>query len=230
MDPIVHYLTKSELPENREEARRVKNTSVRYTLIKEKLYCRGHSAPYQRCVGQAKAEYLMKEIHIGVCGNHFGGITLSFKQLLWFPDHGVRFHDRAPTGIGRARIGSKTSAFADNFCGSRTTELGLTTGHRPELDVPEHDPRQTKQPRPDHGWSWVNFRKTTGFSPADPGRRSRGLEWLASSRRAARGGQAAQGRRPTRERRAAMGHRGPPRSRAKEQHPTPHPPQGPPRR
>ncbi|GMN51144.1 hypothetical protein TIFTF001_020292 [Ficus carica] len=91
MDPIVHYLTESELPENREKARRVKNTSAR--------------------------------------------------QLLWFPDHGVRSHDRAPTRIGCARAGSKTSAFADNSYGSRTTELGPTTGHQPELDVPEQDPR-----------------------------------------------------------------------------------------
>ena len=73
MDPIVHFLTDSQLPENREEARRIKNTSTRYTLINEKLYRRGHFAPYQRCVGLAEAEYIMKEIHSGVCGNHSGG-------------------------------------------------------------------------------------------------------------------------------------------------------------
>ncbi|GMN63826.1 hypothetical protein TIFTF001_032921 [Ficus carica] len=46
MDPIVEYLTTARLPENREEVRRVKNTSARYNLINGKLYHRGHSVPY----------------------------------------------------------------------------------------------------------------------------------------------------------------------------------------
>ncbi|GMN67041.1 hypothetical protein TIFTF001_036107 [Ficus carica] len=65
--------------------------------------------------------------------------TPLYGQLLWFPDHGVRSHDQASTRIRHVRAGPKTPAFADNSCGSRTTELGLTTGHRPELDVPEQD-------------------------------------------------------------------------------------------
>ncbi|GMN42948.1 hypothetical protein TIFTF001_012149 [Ficus carica] len=73
MDPIVRYLTESQLPENRGEARWIKNTSVRYMLIDGKLYRRGYSTPYQRCVGPAEADYLMKEIHSGVCGNHSVG-------------------------------------------------------------------------------------------------------------------------------------------------------------
>ena len=38
MDPIVEYLTMTRLPEKREEARRIKNTSARYMLINGKLY------------------------------------------------------------------------------------------------------------------------------------------------------------------------------------------------
>ncbi|GMN44971.1 hypothetical protein TIFTF001_014160 [Ficus carica] len=38
MDPIVRYLTESQLPENQEEACRIKNTSSRYVLINGKLY------------------------------------------------------------------------------------------------------------------------------------------------------------------------------------------------
>ena len=37
MDPIVRYLRDSQLPEDREEARRIKNTSARHTLINDKL-------------------------------------------------------------------------------------------------------------------------------------------------------------------------------------------------
>ncbi|GMN61202.1 hypothetical protein TIFTF001_030295 [Ficus carica] len=59
-------------------------------------------------------------------------------------DHGVRSYDRAPTRIRRARPGPNTrSAYADpNSYGSRTMELGLMTGHRLELDVPDQDPIQ----------------------------------------------------------------------------------------
>ena len=81
MDPIVRYLTDSQLLENQEEARRIRNTSARYTLIDGKLYRKGYSAPYQRCVGPAEAEYVMKEIHSGVCVNHSKGKALSFKCL-----------------------------------------------------------------------------------------------------------------------------------------------------
>ncbi|GMN59472.1 hypothetical protein TIFTF001_028562 [Ficus carica] len=65
MDPITRYLAESQLPKDREEARRIRNTSARYTLIDGKLYRRGLSTPYQRCVGPAEAEYIMKEIHNG---------------------------------------------------------------------------------------------------------------------------------------------------------------------
>ena len=38
MDPIVQYLRDSQLPEDQEEARMIKTTSARYTLINDKLY------------------------------------------------------------------------------------------------------------------------------------------------------------------------------------------------
>ncbi|GMN48524.1 hypothetical protein TIFTF001_017697 [Ficus carica] len=46
-------------------------------------------------------------------------------------------YDRAPTRIGRARLGP-TCPCRHLLCSSRTT--GLMTGHRPELDVPDQDP------------------------------------------------------------------------------------------
>ena len=82
MDPIVDYLTTSRLPEDQEEARRIRNNSARYTMVNEKLYWRGHLALYQWCIGPSEAKHLMKEIHNGECGNHFGGKALSFKSLL----------------------------------------------------------------------------------------------------------------------------------------------------
>lgn len=55
--------------------------SARYTLMNGKPYRRGHSMPYQRCVRPLEAEYIMKKIHNGVCGNHSMGRALAFKCL-----------------------------------------------------------------------------------------------------------------------------------------------------
>ena len=38
MDPIIDYLIISQLPKNQEVAWRIRNTSVRYTMINKKLY------------------------------------------------------------------------------------------------------------------------------------------------------------------------------------------------
>ncbi|GMN47900.1 hypothetical protein TIFTF001_017086 [Ficus carica] len=120
IDPIVRYLTESQLPENREEARRIKNTSARYTLINGKLYRRGHSALYQRCVPRPGID--RQEVSEQ---NPTSALT---NKLLWFPDHGVRSHDWALT---ERRCPSRTPhlPLQTNSCGSRTTELGLMIGH-----------------------------------------------------------------------------------------------------
>lgn len=81
MGLIIDYLSIARLPNDREEARKIRNTSARYTLINGKLHRIGHSAVYQRCVGPTKFEYLMKEIYSGVCGNHSKGKAISFKCL-----------------------------------------------------------------------------------------------------------------------------------------------------
>ena len=81
MDPIIRYLTLAELPDDREEARRIRNSSARYSIIGEKLYRRGYTTPCLRCLDSQEAEYLMKEIHEGLCGNHSGGRSLAQKCL-----------------------------------------------------------------------------------------------------------------------------------------------------
>lgn len=72
MDTIVDYLTTSR-PKDQEEARRIRNTLARYTMVNEKLYRRGHVAPYQWYIGPLEAKHLMKEIYNRECRNHSGG-------------------------------------------------------------------------------------------------------------------------------------------------------------
>jgi hypothetical protein len=46
--------------------------SARYVLIGGVLYRRGYIEPLLKCLTNSEAEYVLKEIHEGVCGNHSG--------------------------------------------------------------------------------------------------------------------------------------------------------------
>ncbi|KAL2505691.1 Uncharacterized protein Adt_21312 [Abeliophyllum distichum] len=45
------------------------------------LYKRGFSHPLLRCIAKDEANYVMKETHEGICGNHSGGMALVQKAL-----------------------------------------------------------------------------------------------------------------------------------------------------
>lgn len=81
MDPISDYLAHGVLPEDKAEARRVRYRSSRYLIINNKLYKRGFSLPYLRCLTPDEANYVLREIHEGVCGNHSGTRSLAHKAL-----------------------------------------------------------------------------------------------------------------------------------------------------
>ncbi|XP_062102814.1 uncharacterized protein LOC133812978 [Humulus lupulus] len=79
--PIVEYLEQDILPEDKNEARRVKAQSVRFTIIRGKLYKRSFSSPYLKCINHAEAKYVLAELHEGECGNHSGGRSLAHRAL-----------------------------------------------------------------------------------------------------------------------------------------------------
>ena len=58
------------LLDGKEAARKLKVQAVRFVLIKDVLYKRGLSHPYLRCLGTEEADYEMREVHEGICGNH----------------------------------------------------------------------------------------------------------------------------------------------------------------
>ena len=75
MTPIVTYLKDRRLPEKKDEARKVRVRSTRYVLMDKVLYKRGFSQPYLRCLAPEEANYVLREIHEGACGNHSGAKT-----------------------------------------------------------------------------------------------------------------------------------------------------------
>jgi hypothetical protein len=78
---VIHYLHNGSLPEEKLRARKVKMHSAWYVLIGGSLYRRGYTEPLLKCLKNSKAEYVLKEIHEGVCGNHSGSRMLAHKAM-----------------------------------------------------------------------------------------------------------------------------------------------------
>ena len=68
--PLVSYLKDSMLLVRKDVARKLKVRASRFVLIKEVLYKKGFSQLYLRCLGPEEANYVMREVHEGICGNH----------------------------------------------------------------------------------------------------------------------------------------------------------------
>ena len=81
MTPIISYLKDGRLPERKDEARKLRIRSTRYVLMDEVLYKRGFSQPYLRCLAPDEANYVLREVHEGACGNHSGARSLIHKVV-----------------------------------------------------------------------------------------------------------------------------------------------------
>uniref|UniRef100_A0A2N9FUJ3 Integrase catalytic domain-containing protein n=1 Tax=Fagus sylvatica TaxID=28930 RepID=A0A2N9FUJ3_FAGSY len=76
---ISQFHERGTLPDNRHEARRLKVRASRFLMLQGTLYKRGFSLPYLRCLAPDEANYVMREIHEGVCGDHSGARALQRK-------------------------------------------------------------------------------------------------------------------------------------------------------
>ena len=79
--PLVSYLKDGVLPDGKEVARKLKVQVARFVLIKDVIYKRGFSQPYMRCLGTEEADYVMREVYEGICGNHLGSRPLVHKLV-----------------------------------------------------------------------------------------------------------------------------------------------------
>ena len=78
---IISYLKDRILPEGKGEARKLRVRSARYVLLSDALYKRGFSQPYLRCLSLNEANYVLREVHEGACGNHLGAKSLIHKVV-----------------------------------------------------------------------------------------------------------------------------------------------------
>nr|CAN74048.1 hypothetical protein VITISV_017189 [Vitis vinifera] len=76
---IAEYLRTGTLPGDPKQAHKVRVQAARFTLIRGHLYKRSFTGPYIRCLGHSEAQYVLAELHEGICGNHSGGRSLAHR-------------------------------------------------------------------------------------------------------------------------------------------------------
>ena len=90
MDPIVLFLKDDILPEEKDEADKVRRKASRFWLFEDqKFYKRSFFGSYMLCIHPETVELLLKELHEGICGSYIGGRSLSHKALTqgyWWPN------------------------------------------------------------------------------------------------------------------------------------------------
>ncbi|CAL2227015.1 unnamed protein product [Prunus armeniaca] len=88
MSPIYAYLTTGTLPTDKSQARKLRYRSARYTVINDVLYKRGYTTPYLKCLTKEQGDYILREVHSGICGDHSGSRSLAhkvFRQWYFWP-------------------------------------------------------------------------------------------------------------------------------------------------
>ena len=81
MDPIWDYLIEGLLPNDPKEAAKLRTRSARFTNHKGSLYNRGFFTPILKCIVGKDADYVLREVHEGVCENHIEARALAGKVL-----------------------------------------------------------------------------------------------------------------------------------------------------
>ena len=81
MTLIVSFLQDGRLPQDAEEAKKIKKRAARFTILNDTLYKKGFSMTYLKCVNEDEAKYILEEIHEGVCGDYVDPRSLVSKVI-----------------------------------------------------------------------------------------------------------------------------------------------------
>ena len=81
MDPFWDYLIEGLLLNDPNEASKLRSRSTRFTIHRGALYKRGFFTPILKCIAKEDANYVLREVHEGVCENHIEARALAGKFL-----------------------------------------------------------------------------------------------------------------------------------------------------
>ena len=79
MSPLIRYLREGTLPADRAEAHKLRIRASHFRLMGGILYKMGFSRPQLRCLSPEEANYVIREVHDGICGNHSRAKSLAHK-------------------------------------------------------------------------------------------------------------------------------------------------------
>ncbi|XP_070032891.1 uncharacterized protein [Nicotiana tomentosiformis] len=78
---IIDYLEHGKLPEDPKASRVLCAKAACYSFKKGQMYRKYFQGPLARCLGAPEANYVMREVHEGICGNHSGADSLVLKLV-----------------------------------------------------------------------------------------------------------------------------------------------------
>ncbi|XP_059432644.1 uncharacterized protein LOC132165945 [Corylus avellana] len=78
---IVSYLEKGILPRDKRKAVQLKQKATRFILVNGALFKRGFMLPLLKCISKEDGDYMLWEIHEGICGSHSGSRILAHKAV-----------------------------------------------------------------------------------------------------------------------------------------------------
>ncbi|KAI0498099.1 hypothetical protein KFK09_021340 [Dendrobium nobile] len=81
INSILSFLQDGVLPEEPMAATRLRRRVANFTIIGGELYKRAFTGPYLKCLPPSEADYALREVHSGVCGEYLGGRALAHKIM-----------------------------------------------------------------------------------------------------------------------------------------------------
>ena len=63
MTPLVEFLKRGIVPEDKEEAKKLRSLVPKYTMREDNLFKRGYSMPHLRCLTEVEAKKALREVH-----------------------------------------------------------------------------------------------------------------------------------------------------------------------
>ncbi|XP_027173760.1 uncharacterized protein LOC113773352 [Coffea eugenioides] len=82
MAPLVDFLCSGVLPEDKIETRRLQLVAAKYAYAGGTLYRRSYLSPWLKCVIPEEGDYVLGEVHEGLCAAHVRSRVLAKKCLL----------------------------------------------------------------------------------------------------------------------------------------------------
>ena len=82
MDPIIQFLSKDVLPEDKLEAEKIRRKALWFWLSEDqKLYKRSFSSPYLLYIHHEVSELLLEELHEGICESHTRRRSIAHRAI-----------------------------------------------------------------------------------------------------------------------------------------------------